>query len=1307
MSPGAMNSKFEKLNGKNYFTWKMAAKAKLTTEKVWKHFKIDNENAPKGTEEEREIAFATLVQLVCENQFGLIEDCQEDPKKAWDKVVDHYEKVALSGKLTIKRRLANTRWLDNESLSEYVEKVKFLLRQLVAAGETKAMEELINYVIAGLPNYYDELITALETKEESELTEQYVFNKIQMASERRLESKASGEQSKGREEKVLAATKKFKGKCHHCRKPGHKEASCWKKHGKPGSSNQKSNEAAIALGALYEEVEATSAKFIIDSGASKHFVGNKDLLDNYQTLAEPFNVSGISEHVQALGVGTLKGYAIKMGNQKVPIRIEEVYYVPQLRFNLLSVNVLIKKGVYPDFKNKRLELHGHQELPMRQESGTWSLEIYLEQNRGFAAKEETLLTWHRRFGHVGMKQVRNTLKAEKITFKDGDNTCETCIATKMAQTAFGHSETKTTRTLELVHSDLCGPVKPASRGGNIYFVTFIDDFSKYWSVHLLQKKSDTFEEFLDFEAKATTKNRTTIETFRSDNGGEFANNLFTKHFRANGTNQEFTVPDHPQQNGKAERANRTILEGTRALLKDSGLPKEFWGEALNTFIWTRNNLPRKDLNGKTPSEVFLGRKAKLEDMHVFGAKCYYLVVAKNRGKLDDAAKVGKFLGYDMNRKGFRVLNENGTVQLARTIQTLDKKKTWNHEVSHEEISEANTLEGNENHETLTSEDPEEDEDILGPIIKETNTKNSDTVGERRVDEEPNMEINTRGTEIRRNTRPKRQSRIPVSYDAATGSYYSVRRGLMALAAEAAAEINNEPQTYEDAMRSPNQKHWDAAIKKELDSLEINGTWVIAERPKGRKTVKNKWVFKVKRNANGSIERYKARLVAKGFTQEKGIDYDETFSPVISAMSLRLLLAYAVENDYIVEQLDVDTAFLIPKLTEEIYMELPEGYHIAEQDRVLKLKKSIYGLKQSSRNWNEHLVKTLVNGKFKQSTTDACVLFKEEEDKSRTYVTVYVDDLLIMGQKKEAVENAKKLLREAYSIKELGNVNWILGIKIRREKTAMTLDQELMANTVLRKFGMENCNPSKVPIPNGLELKSRENEKQFDLEKYRSAVGSLMYLATMTRPDLTYAVSLVARHMHNPTEKHWNAIKGILRYIRGTTTLGLKFEKSGTKDFKLEVYSDADFGGDCETRRSTSGTLVLFNKNTITWSSKRQNGVTMSTAEAEYVAASISMKHGMELSHLIDEIIIGKVDKIIRVDNQAAIKLMTNEKSQKRTKHIDIKYHYAREKIQNGDMNVLHVASGEMLADLLTKAMPAPQFIKLRNDIGLVHIQGEC
>lgn len=485
----------------------------------------------------------------------------------------------------------------------------------------------------------------------------------------------------------------------------------------------------------------------------------------------------------------------------------------------------------------------------------------------------------------------------------------------------------------------------------------------------------------------------------------------------------------------------------------------------------------------------------------------------------------------------------------------------------------------------------------------------------------------------------------------------------------------------------------------MKSLLKNHTWTAVMKPENQRVIGCKWIFKYKPGIPGVEEpRFKARLVAKGYAQREGIDYTEIFSPVVKHVSIRVLLSIVAEEGLELEQLDVKTAFLHGELDETIYMEVPEGYEREfKPGEVCLLNKSLYGLKQSPRKWNQQFDSYMTEIGFKRSSYDNCAYTKELDDGSMIYLLLYVDDMLVAAKEMKVITDLKQKLSSKFEMKDLGAARKILGIEIvrDREKGTVKLSQEGYLNKVLELYNMEQSKQVLTPLGAHLKMSAAtESDLQKDEDymksvPYSNAVGSIMYSMIGTRPDLAYLVGIISRFMSNPIKNHWLGVKWVLRYIKGSLKTKLCYKKSS--DFSLRGYCDSDFAADTDRRRSISGMVFTLGRNTISWKSSLQKVVALSTTEAEYMSLTEAVKEAVWLKGLLEE--FGYKQKSVEIfcDSQSAIALSKNNVHHERTKHIDVRLHYIRDMITEGVIEVVKIATEKNPANIFTKVLPVSKF----------------
>lgn len=1074
-------------------------------------------------------------------------------------------------------------------------------------------------------------------------------------------------------------------KCYNCSVTGHLSRNCPKpqreRKNKPTQKNQ--NENAIFADDVCFASTAVQDVWILDSGASHHMTPRREWFKCFTVFNPPKMILVGKEgvNVSAQGFGDIDVTTI-INNKEMNVTMKDVWFVPELGRNLYSMltgydrglKFHVERDMYGMKKGKRWMIPGK-----RVGSIVWlNLEAKVPESTADAAlasDEETLQIWHERLAHQNKKHVKDFLKQREIDVNVTDEFCDACCYGKMHRLSFGTRTDRATKPGEVVHSDLCGPMQTKTLGGRLYYAVFKDDYSKYRNVYFLKKKSELKEKLVQFLAEVKTLGHT-IKEMITDGGTEYNNAEVNEITTKAGLKHRVTMPYTPQQNGSAERENRILMEAARSMLFAKDLPEFLWGEAVNTAAYVLNRTGPTMVNGSTPYELWTGKKTSVNHLRVFGTDCFVHVPDQKRHKLQRKAVKGILVGY-CDHDGYRVyIPKTRIVVSSRDVKfkpeetvTLQKPDEWSLTEKNKRIVENEVLRNVQEEEISKNDEDNHDED-----------EENDEGEVESIEQVDDKDENEHSYNLRDRSTINRPRWLD-SYE---------------------AFLAEEPQTIREALRSDDAEAWRRAIEEELQSLKTNKTWDLVELPKGRQTVTNKWVFRLKKNADGSI-RHKARLVARGFSQQSGTDFNETFAPVVRYDTIRTLLSVASQRQMTLTQFDVKTAFLYGNIDEEIYMTQPIGFDDGTS-RVCKLQRSLYGLKQSPRCWNQRLTNFLIEQGFKQSSNDYC-LYTRLKGEKRLFLAIYVDDGLIVGDESTEVTEMVAKLKTEFQITS-GRVSNYLGINIHEKDNGIFIEQKNHIERMLQKFGMSEAKFVSTPMVVGCQQETAEEKKFVDASLFRSAIGCLTYLATVTRPDIAFAVNTIAQQAVSPTENDWAKVKRVFRYMKGTSNFGLFYDRNGGK---LEAFSDADYAGDCKTRRSTSGIVCLQGDAAIMWRSQKQRCVSLSTTEAEYIAGSEAAKEIVWLRRLIEEMTGKAIKPILRIDNSSAVKLVKNPEFHQRSKHIDIRYHFIREKVEKGVFEVCHVDGNNQKADILTKALSHERHRYLCQEIGLktLQIKGEC
>ena len=1241
---GDIKSSVALLNGKNYATWKVQCRMALMKDGLWgvvngfDEVPENNEDALRKYIIKRDRALSIIVLAVEPSLLYLLGDPQ-DPAVVWKTLEDQFQKKSWANKLRLRRRLYNLKVDEDQPIQKHLKNLSEIFQELAIIGYPVDEEDRVTQVIGSLPESYDMLVTALEACSEIPNMESITEKIIQ-------EERKIKEKQKVRREEQAHASQRFKPddrRCFYCNQSGHIKKFCKKFLEDQEEKRKKEKANIVELGprktpksrqvvkqeedsssesdscgfiaadnhALSSETNGKKKDWIVDSGATNPMSNDKKWFKGkLKKLKDPEMIKvGDGAYVKACYEGTVELKVRISENEIIKYTMRNTLYAPDLAYNLLSVSKASKCNQTVVFKGDECKItdsEGKLLVIAKQIGELYFVDCETKDESKFActAVEPSKISnnkiWHSRFGHLGGKNLSKLMEdnlVEGLEYKQsGDKeVCKPCVEGKHHKQKFPKvGGTRASEVLELVHTDVCGKMETESLSGKEYFISFIDDKSRHTWTYPIKRKSDSYSIFLEWKSQVERSKDMKLKKLRSDNGGEYISHEFEEYLRKEGIIHQRTVRKTPEQNGVAERMNRTLVEAVRSMLSESSLPKKFWAEGLATATYLRNRSPTKAVEGMTPFQAWSGTKPNVSHLRVFGSLCYSHVPKDERKKLDSKAQEAIFLGYSLETKGYRLYNP------------IAQKVYFSRDVIFDEMNFQRKI-----------EEPEENESTTRVEI-----------GLNEMEEISDTET----TEAEHNSNPTRRSSRQRKAPEYYGEWINV-----------ANRIKEEPKTVKEALNGENQVEWKEAMQNEMDSLNKHEVWDLVKLPAGRKAIGSKWIFKCKTNADGNVERYKARLVAQGFNQRYGIDYEETFSPVVRFESVRTVLSLAANLGLKLHQMDIKTAFLNGELEEEIYMRQPEGsIEVGKEEMVCKLKRSIYGLKQSARCWNTELDQKLRKLGFVQSKNDPCIYTKITGGEMFV-IAVYVDDIILAGKSEKEIQEVKNLISEKFDAVDMGPLHYFLGVKVmQNNKGDVWIGQPSYIETLLRKFRMEDCNPAETPADASQRLKkAEENEEVSDKEMYQSAVGSILYISTRTRPDISYAIGSCARFSANPTKCHWTAVKRIMRYLKGTINFGLTYRSTIPSD--LLGYSDADWAGDVNDRKSTSGYVFLICGGAVSWRSKKQSCVALSTAEAEYMALSSATQEATWMKQLIGDLKTEVPSKPVRIyeDNQLTICIAKN------------------------------------------------------------------
>jgi hypothetical protein len=1294
MSP-SNDDKVGKFDGTNYQLWSFKMRMLLTAKGLWGQV----DGTAKEDTDKKDQAQAIIVLRLEDNQLIHVMRART-PSEVWKILEKLNMKKDMSTKLWLKEKYATYRYTQG-SIGKHLEELEKLVLDMEMAGCVPDEQDICATLIRSLPPAYESLVQAVRFSL-YKVTYGELTMKIKSEETRLKDQGEIQEQTAMFAKKKQFKTKfdKSKVKCFNCGRIGHMAKECRSKK-KP---YQDRSDAHVAFQARIEDARKDKDMWVVDSGASNHMCNDKNL---FEDLRQPstdkyVSVAKAGIKLKIIGIGTVR-LQLKVNNQVVQARLQDTLLVEDLSRNLFSISAITNRGmkVEMDINGCKIKNQGKVVAMGRQIGSLIYLEVDTQAAAQMAIKDTNI--WHRRFGHASIDTLKTMQKNGTIdpSIKvEGQGICEVCATAKQPKLSFKSSIKTDEERHGTICSDVMGPITPASISGNRFIVTFIDMETRYTVVFPIKSKDQVylkFKEYLNF-VKVNTCIKPKI--IRSDNGGEYKNKKMSKICQEHDIKQEFTVPYNPQQNGMAERMNRTLTEMVRCMLQDAKMDKTYWAEAFVTAASIRNSIAR---NGPTtPYELVTKKKPNIEDMRVFGSIGYAQIPRQKRKKLDNASVKVKMLGYPDDQKGYRVINiDTGEVFVTRSVK-------WNEEINMNDDDYYEDIVDDHSEDSRKQEVPEVDIPAKQP--QENTTPEIQSAPPR----SPVM-ISSQATKW--SSTPERDgtySKRPVRKKQAIIRYQDEFDGLICMMAEvskteseclmACEDEDERKSTFQGILTSKHKDEWKKAMDKEIKSIQDLETWELVPRPKDNKVIGSRWIFKIKRHADGTIERYKARFCAKGYTQKFGIDYNETFAPVVKHSSIRALLAIAAEKDWEIYQFDINTAFLYGIIDTDIYMEQPDGYiDKSKPNYVCKLKKSLYGTKQAARQWNQRIHKHMIKFKFIQAQADHCVYTLIKDD-HYIIVIIYVDDLIVMATNKTLINQVRNQLKTEFDIKELGELKYCLGIEVIRDRKSKTIkiNQEAMIKRVSERFGVQECKNVYIPADANSRLikPSDEDKDQSSGKPYRELVGSLMYIMVCTRPDISNAVGEVSRFCDGFGTTHWQAAIKILKYLKTTKSMSLTFD--GNKGKVVKAYADASWASDQDTGRSVTGYVITINESSVSWKSQRQSTVAMSSTEAEYMALFAVVQEVIWIKRLLNEISSDYLKQgiIVYQDNKSAISLASNPTQHSRTKHINTKFHFVRDQVASGQVKIEYLCTEEMVADIFTKAVSRPKLNKHIKSLGI-------
>ena len=1241
---------------------------------------------------------------------------KDTAKDIWDSLKQKYQgtaRVKRAQLQALRKEFEVLHMKTGESVNDYFGRTLIIANKMRTHGERMVDVVIIEKILRSMTSKYDYVVCSIEESNDLDTLSIDELQSSLLVHEQRISRHVVDEQAlqvttgaqqggrhggrgayrgRGRGNGRFGFDKSFL-ECYNCHELGHFQWECPKRARDPKVNYAETKEEMLLMAQVDFKEAGTEYIWFLDSGCSNHMCGRREIFieldSNFRESVKLGNDSSL----------TVKGKGkVRMEVNGIVHVITGVYFVPDLKKNLLSIGQLQERGLAVLIQHGKCKIfHPEKGLIMETE---------MTYNRMFAVlarcppKEQKCLSmmttdqadlWHCRYGHLswnGLKVIQQKNMVEGLPkLKASQKVCENCLVGKQHRDPFPkESLWRASKILQLIHADICGPINPISNSKKRYLITFIDDFSRKTWVYFLVEKSEAYATFKTYKAKVEKETGAFIRSLRTDRGGEFTSNEFTSFCNENGILRQLTAAYTPQQNGVAERKNRTIMNMVRSMLSEKQIPKTFWPEAVNWTVHVLNRSPTLAVKNKTPEEAWSGRKPSVDHFRIFGCISHVHVPDHKRVKLDAKSLRCILLGVSEESKAYRLFDPISQKIIISRDVVFEEDQQWKWDDSHEPAILAD-LEWESDEETDTEDDGNEEEPEAGEDMGNSESNDSDSFenGETTYEDSTPHEGRTR--------RPPTWMQ-----DYETGAGLSDEESVNL--AQLALFTDSDPTTYDDAVRS---EKWRLAMNQEIEAIERNNTWELTDLPSGGKTIGVKWIFKTKLNENGEVDKYKARLVAKGYNQQYGVDYVEVFAPVARLETIRIVISLAAQKDWMIYQLDVKSAFLHGEIHEEVFVEQPPGYEQkGKESKVYRLKKALYGLKQAPRPWYSRIESYFIKEGFNKCPYEHTLFTKTAEGGKILIVCLYVDDLIFTGNDESMFKQFKKSMMVEFDMTDLGKLRYFLGIEVMQKTDGIFISQRKYAQEVLERFNLYQCNPVHNPVVPGFKLTRDKEGVEVDGTLYKQMVGSLMYL-TATRLDLMFSVSLISIYMEHPTESHLLAAKRILRYVKGTVEFGVFYKKGG--DDKFIGYTDSDYAGDQDDRKSTSG-YVFMNSSAVSWSSKKQPVVTLSTTEAEFIAAASSACQAVWLRRILKSLNqVQTSPTVIYCDNVSAIKLSKNPVMHGRSKHIDVRFHFLRDLIKDEVVELLQCSTHEQITDIMTKPLKLEAFQKLRGLMGVCEYSG--
>ncbi|KAJ1701542.1 hypothetical protein LUZ63_001321 [Rhynchospora breviuscula] len=1294
-------------------------------------------------QQQDQLILAWMFSSMTQPMLAQVVNCQT-AMDLWNTLSQIHGSQSMAKVLDLKLQLQTAK-KGGSTCAQYIQQMQALADRLRSIGSTVTDQDLVVYTIQGLGSEYDAFVTAISMKDPPpsmpELCSLLLAQEARILTNLRTTSAAlvhlttaqgeatdnttnqavfyaNGAKSKGNFTPSQNSPSQFynsnRGRSHYqrgrgrgrqqqtsnvenitcqiCNKWGHGALECYHRFDIRYSITTTPAQAPTHQALLAEPASApvhpsTSSQptWFIDSGATTHVTADINNLSSSQSYTGPDAVhigNGMGLPISHIGTAHLH-------TSGKTLRLTNVLHVPSITKNLLSVSQLAHDNeVIIEFSSQncvvkeqgthKILLHGILN------NGLYQIVCNSSQHQALQVSTAASSTlWHYRLAHCAHTVLDKLVKAKLIQSRPNkcNFVCDGCNKAKAHKLPFVPSINNATKPLEVVHSDLWGPSPIASTRGNRFYVVFTDEFSRFTWFYPCVSKADVATIFSKFRERIENLLSAKIKIFQCDGGTEFKQ-IMTHH---TDISYRMSCPYTPEQNGMAERKHRHIVELGLANMFHADIPLKYWDYIFESAVFVINRLPNSITGLISPFECLFKQQPQYSFLHVLGCSCYPWLRPYAQHKLEHRSEMCVFLGYSTVYKGYYCLEmKSGRVYVTRHVkfdETHLPFKSQEENSSPEPIPFSTTAVLTVLPSEPITPEPLQQQHQFPPLSPHTPAVQQHVQPQQQATNSTQNMDQTAPTHTML-TRAKTNKLKPKTFP--DHQIYN---------SEQSKSADFEPTSYTQASKFA---CWRLAMANELTALAKNNTWELVPPPENSHIIGAKWLFKTKLKADGSIERHKARLVAKGYSQQEGIDYYETFCPVIKPTTIRVVLTIALSKKWEIKQLDVNNAFLHGDLEEDVYMEQPPGFvDPTFPSHICKLRKALYGLKQAPRAWFSKLKTFLLAHKFVSAQSDHS-LFILQTSTVIIYLLVYVDDIIITGNNDAAIQEIMHSLDNHFSIKNLGDLNYFLGIEVTHQNNSLHLSQTRYLKSILHRASMTGAKPCQTPMQTGVQMSKYSGTAMDDPQLYRSIVGALQY-ATITRPDLQFAVNKASQFMAVPTDNHWQLVKRILRYINGTLNHGLHLRPSA--ELALHAYCDADWAGCPDDRRSTTGYAIYLGHNLVSWSSKKQATVSRSSTEAEYRSMAVTASELTWLISLLSELKVNSTQKpTLWCDNLGATFLASNPVFHARTKHIELDFHFVREKVVNKELYIQYICSIDQIGDVFTKSLAKSRFTMLRDKL---------